>query len=376
MSSSSSISSSRAFLKRLLAKGALLAALVLGPFVALFLLPLPYDHSLSSIINKVDLLKDGRRGRIIFVGGSGLFCGLDSELVQAKLKRPVVNVGLYIGFGITPLLREIKPYLREGDTIVVVPEYGIWFDRYDHQARKLLFALGPVKNFVSLYGFIPDRAFLSDFYGLAIAKFRALRVTLREAVLARRSGPVIGQGHKSYQKYFNANGDFLMEVHTPASPETIIGRGQKHFTDPGKACLNQPLKAFNEFCREARELGVEIGFVFPAYPEQEYRLQLADMRRYEQRLRKELNCPVLGKPEEFLYPYSLFADSIHHLNAEGKRKRTEALIALLETLPASSRLPQQQTADDNGDGKTSRAKTSVSLAGSPQRTHRKPLVNE
>ncbi len=326
-------------MKQLLIKGSLLAVLVFGPMVAIFLLPLPYTHDLSPMLNKLDLLKDERRDRIIFVGGSGLFSGLDSESVQARLRRPVVNLGLYAGFGITPLFREIKPYLHQGDVVVVVPEYGVRFDDYDFQARRFLFALGPVRNFVSLYGPVPDRArtFVSDFYSLVKSKFQAFPKAVWEAVRIRRSGPVVEEGYVYYRKYFNANGDSLRTFKAAASPEMIQNRGAEYFTRPGNGYMNQSLKAFNDFCRDALKLGVETCFVFPAYPEQEYRRQQAGMRKYEQRLRKELNCPVLGRPEDFLYPYGFFTDTVHHLSPEGKRKRTKTLIALLEKLPALSR---------------------------------------
>lgn len=323
-------------MNRLLIKGSLFAALVLGPLVAIFLLPLPHTHDLSPILNKLDLLKDGRRDRIIFVGGSGLYCGLDSEEVQTRLGRPVINLGLYAGFGITALLREVKPHLREGDVVVVVPEYGIKFDSYDFQARRFLFTLGPARNFMTLYGGAPDpaRTLISDMYSLVKSKFQAFPQALREAVRTRNTEAFIGEGYVFYRKYFNASGDSLRPLKPAASPEELVGRGAVFFAGPGSEYLNQSLAGFNDFCQAARAQGVRTYFVFPAYPEGEYRRQRDGMRRYEQRLREELSCPVLGKPGDFLYPYEMFTDTVHHLDPEGKRRRTKTLITLLEKQPA------------------------------------------
>ncbi len=143
-------------MKRLLINIVLLVLLVLALVCVVFLLPLPYSHNLSTMVNKRDLLKEGRRDRVVFVGGSGLFDGLDSRMIEERLGRPVVNMGLYYGFAITPLLREITPYLRSGDTVVIVPEYGIVWDTPDDQARKWVFALAPVRN-LALYRDLPDR---------------------------------------------------------------------------------------------------------------------------------------------------------------------------------------------------------------------------
>ncbi|HWR72159.1 MAG TPA: hypothetical protein VN604_03230, partial [Nitrospirota bacterium] len=102
---------------RFFVKSGLLALLVSLTCIVLFLSPLPYNHELAAIVNKIDMLKREDVDRIIFVGGSGLYDGLDSRAVQAALDRPVVNLGLYGGFGVSSILREIGPLLRKGDLV-------------------------------------------------------------------------------------------------------------------------------------------------------------------------------------------------------------------------------------------------------------------
>jgi hypothetical protein len=317
-------------MKQLLMKGCLLAVLIIGTSVAVFLLPIPYSQQISAIKNKLDTVETAGRDRIIFVGGSGLFDGLDGEMVQARLHRPVVNLGLYIGFGVTALLREIKPFLRPGDRVVIIPEYSGVFDFPDDQARKWLFALAPVKNFSVLYRPLPNPvpAFTADFVSLVRQKLEAFPKALQEALRTGRWSAFFGRGYVYYRRYFKADGDSLRTMRAAASADQIELRGMDIFNDV--RYRDQSFAAVSDFCREERKHSVQTYFIFPAYPEDEYRRQEKSMKRYETRLRKELDCRILGTPQDFLYPYTLFTNTVHHLSVEGRRIRTEKLISLLQ----------------------------------------------
>ncbi len=317
-------------MRTLLIKGCVLAALVVATTLAIFLLPVPYSHQLSAILNKLDMVKGAGQDRVIFVGGSGLFDGLDSAKLEARLHRPVVNLGLYAGFGITALLREIRPSLRPGDVVVIVPEYSVVFDSVDEQARKWIFALAPARNLSWLYGTLQDpvRALAIDFVSLVRLKVQALPKAAQEALRVRQCRAFFGRGYVYYRKYFTRNGDSLRTMRAATSPEMIEQRGEELFSDP--RYRGQSLDAVNDFCRSALRQGVRTYFLFPAYPEEEYRRQQEGMRRYEARLRKELDCRILGTPEDFLYPYDFFTNTVNHLNGEGKLVRTEKVITLLQ----------------------------------------------
>jgi hypothetical protein len=323
-------------MKKLFVKTGVLAVVVVVTTAALFLLPIPYSHDLSAIHNKLNMLKAEKRNRIIFVGGSGLYDGLDSEKIQQTLGRPVINLGLYAGFGVTALLREVRPFLRPGDTVVVVPEYSVVFDFHDDQARKWLFAYAPVKNLLLLYRDVPNRALtlLVDCTGLMRSKLQALPRALQEAVRSRSCRAFFRAGYVYYGKYFNESGDSLRTMRTPESPEMIEQRGVDLFAEA--RYRDQSLDAINDFCRESRSRGSETYFIYPAYPAAEYRRQADGMRRYQQRLRKELACPILGNAEQFLYPYSYFTNTVNHINNEARRIRTDQVIALLKTIPTPS----------------------------------------
>ncbi len=323
-------------MKQFFLKCVVMAALVAGVMLAVFLAPLPYNHDLSAILNKRDLLKDGRRNRIIFVGGSGIYSALDSEMIQKELGRPVLNVGLWAGFGITTMLHEIQPYLRAGDVVILIPEYGRIYDDYLDASRKWIFALSPVRNFQALYGNTanPARTFALDFISLIRYKLEAIPLAAREAVRLGTLDIFRTEGYVDYRKYFNANGDSSRIFPAAASPEFIRERNDNYFALA--SYRGQSLAALNAFCREEQEQGIATWLAFPAYPEEEYARFHEGLDEYEARLRKELACPILGSPRDFFYPYRLFTDTIHHLGIEGKRKRTERLIELIQQQESSS----------------------------------------
>ena len=320
-------------MKRFLAKTTLLGALVLGLMLAFLVLPFPYNHDLSAILNKRDLLKDGRSNRIVFVGGSGLYSALDSPLVEKELGRPVVNLGLWAGFAITPVLHEISPYLRRGDTVVIVSEYGRSFDDYLDISRKWLLALSPLKNLPSLYNCSPSgmKELAKDSIGLVRSKLEALPQALRMVFRSKQAGVLVSRGYVDYGRFFNAQGDSYRIFPEAPRPELIKERGADLFSVP--SYRDQPVASLNAFCRDAAARGISTYFLFPAYPAEEYRQFRAGLKSYEARLRRELDCPIVGTPEDFLYPYSLFTDTIHHLGLRGRKLRTERIIALLGSEP-------------------------------------------
>ena len=84
-------------------------------------------------VDKIEILKASLQNpsqRIIFLGGSNLAFGLDSELIEKSLENilntdiTVINMGLHAGIGLNRLINQILPYLREQDIVILVPEYG------------------------------------------------------------------------------------------------------------------------------------------------------------------------------------------------------------------------------------------------------------
>lgn len=102
-----------------------------------FIIPHDKNDYLAEFSQKVRLLKETDSPRIIFIGGSNVAFGLDSERIEDSLKINVVNMGLHAGLGIRFTLSECLPYIRKGDIVVMDVEYSNFFNGSDGEAGTL-----------------------------------------------------------------------------------------------------------------------------------------------------------------------------------------------------------------------------------------------
>lgn len=113
-------------MKRLL-KNILIIALVvvLSIITILKILPKNENHILASLEDKHKYLEESTGERIVFVGGSNLLMGLDSQYIENKLEGyDVVNMGLHAGLGLRFMINDIKSYLKSGDIVIIEAEYS------------------------------------------------------------------------------------------------------------------------------------------------------------------------------------------------------------------------------------------------------------
>jgi hypothetical protein len=81
------------------------------------------DTILGAVRDKDESLKKMNAGKILFLGGSNLSFGLDSKEVSEAFQRPVMNMGIHAGVGLRYIVNSTKPFIRENDIVVLVPEY-------------------------------------------------------------------------------------------------------------------------------------------------------------------------------------------------------------------------------------------------------------
>jgi hypothetical protein len=104
-------------------------------FFAVFTLfavcPSGKDLYVLAYSKKCERLDTLQSPRIIFVGGSYLAFGLNSRAVADSLHINVVNAGLNSGFGMRFMIDDAESYVRRGDILVIVPNYGHFYRGFD-----------------------------------------------------------------------------------------------------------------------------------------------------------------------------------------------------------------------------------------------------
>lgn len=106
---------------------------ILGSIVILLLLsvvllvPIQPNDYLQAYNLKCKLLEETESPRAIFIGGSNLAFGLDSQQIKDSLGINVINYGLHAGIGLKFMIDDIATYARKGDILVIAPEYGHFY---------------------------------------------------------------------------------------------------------------------------------------------------------------------------------------------------------------------------------------------------------
>lgn len=304
-------------MKKLLLKIAFLAFLVVGTLSLPLVLPTPYGHTLSLLINKVKILRNTPSPRYVLVGGSGIFGGFDSALLAKESGMGVVNMGFYVGFGMLPLLEIVGPELRSGDIVLLIPEYQMIADDFqsNEETRKWLLAASPGPRFKGYLHSAADVRFLiQDLSELLKSKLEALKPALRG----------VPSGYAFAHTLIDARGDALIV------PKRVTLIKDREAIYPFHVS-SESLRRLNLFSDRARSSGADVMLVWPASPIEAYENNRQGIGTVRKVLRGGLSFNILGEPRDFLYSNDMFLDTVNHLDARGKALRTEKVISLLKS---------------------------------------------
>ncbi|CAN5630760.1 hypothetical protein BH10CHL1_BH10CHL1_11860 [soil metagenome] len=309
-------------MKKLFTKTLLLVCLVFLTYLVLFLLPNKPTLLYASILDKHALLRRAGSPKIVFVGGSSLALGLDSEMIHAKTGLPVVNMGLNGGLGLRYMLEEIKPDIAAGDLVIISPEYEHWYGSLldgDLNLWWILQVQPGFSQFISsqiqvetLLKYLPE--FMQE-------KFLALLPAKIDPVYNRMA--------------FNQYGDFVNHL-TLAAPAHLDGIKQLK----AEPYNGQTFAVLQNFATFAKQRGANTLFIFPPLAKTQFAFkdnQAAIQQLYT--LVKQLpGITVLGMPEDFVFPDQMFFDTVYHLRADGRTLRTTRMNDLLLQVMASRHL--------------------------------------
>lgn len=300
---------------RFFTKSLALVLLVLVSCVLLYVAPDGRVPWMSAAIDKENLIRNTPQPRVIFVGGSNLAFGLNSPLIQRRLGRSVVNMGLSAGLGLRFMLAEVKPYLRSGDLVVVVPEY----EQYDS-------ILDGERGLADLVSVAPEnvRYFSSPRQYLVVCE--NLPLSLQDkiygwVVTATHGTPPASDIYR--RDGFNQYGDITTHLGRP--PQT----DWRQKFDPGDfkpKISGEALGVLNEFQDYADAKRARVVLLFPCVPDiirPEGRQSINDIYR---RLKADTRINIPTPPENYVYPLGCFFDSQYHLTEQCRETRTQQIL--------------------------------------------------
>lgn len=269
----------------------------------------------AAILDKHRLLEQTRPPRLIFVGGSGLAFGLDSELIEKQIGMRVVNMGLHVGFGLRYMLSEVKPFIRKGDVVIVISEYEPFFGSAFDGGFELAFI---VMRFPECRQYITS-------WKQYVMIIKNSPMAIRASVYNQLSNQLFSTSFAYCRSAFNAHGDSL--GHLNKERPGVFGR----------ETINGPINpeaiaALNDLELYARVQGAKVFLIYPATEEKKYRHEEEKINLLARVFRKELKVPVLGTPGEDVFPEDHFYDTDYHLNARARQIRTQRVITRLKSV--------------------------------------------
>lgn len=292
-----------------------LAALSMSALV--ILLPHDTENYMAVAADKHRLLDSVPSPRVILVGGSNTAFSLDSQKMAERFGMPVINMGLNVDLGLRYMLNEVKPFLRDGDTLLIFPEYSHFSTgSLDGKAREL----GTLIKFCPecLSGITtPAQAF-----NVAAGLFQASESDVLRALGKVRNLPTVYT-----RQGFNAWGDMVAHLDQPAPEGFAASIPQVNIKSS-----NATVDFINRFSRSL-DVDARVFLVYPAIPIGQYKAQSENFAALNELLHAELEIPIVGAPQDFNYAARYFYDTAYHLNREGREAHTIHVIDMLPLLP-------------------------------------------
>ena len=298
-------------MNRFLSKLCLVSAAFLLLSVSSFFSMLCYMGSWNQIV-LVDKAKrsyvSSLQGRkICFVGGSNLSYGLDSRMVQTHFGVQVANMGLHAGLGMNYMLYEIKPYLRQGDVLVVVPEYNQFTDYYGSSALADL--LIQTKQWSNLHMYKEWTTYPSYFCSKVFIP----------SLLGRK----VQDDYADNPSGFSEIGDYILHLDQERRPFPCLPLAERP--------KESQIRAFSDELKALKSRGVRVILLPPPYAQTSFERSAPYIEEIATRLATD-SVAFDAAPSRYCLADTLFWNTAYHLSAVGRKMRTEMVIADLERI--------------------------------------------
>ena len=252
------------------------------------------------------LYNNRNRDKIILIGGSNLGMGFNSAELSTRFSHyTVINYGQRFHYGIEFYLREIKPWIKENDIIVLVPEYQLLLDGYitDRQLNEIYFEnLNTQKlTYNEIFHMLP--------YTLEYMK--------RRYKFRNKTENDIKDHNK--KSGFNEYGDLVCHWSmNPIRPLPI-------YDVPSSFQIsNHTLREIESFVSYCKQKKISLITIPPAYAQSSFDIS-GKIIEWNKELFNKMGIPFQCSPEAFRFNDSLFFDTPYHLLREGATKKAMLL---------------------------------------------------
>lgn len=298
--------------------------ILLLPVIVGLLLPATPRASKSLIfsnIQKDSLLKNVASPRIIFVGGSNLSFGLNSQMIKDSLHKNPINTGIHASIGLSYMMSNSLKFIKQGDIVVLVPEYQQYYGDY-------------------AYG-TDGEELTRTIFDVNISKIKLLN--MRQLVNVFKVLPKYSLSKFKPGEYNNQEENDIYGINSFNS----YGDADKHwglkkqvFSPYGDLGSQLNESVFEEIKSYQTEITKKKGILFisyPGYQDSSYQNSANSIKNVEKQLNKDFSC-IIGTPERYKIPDSLMFNTPYHLSKKGVDYRTGLLISDIKAAIEKSKL--------------------------------------
>ncbi len=276
----------------------------------------------AATIDKQQLLARQSSPRMILVGGSNLIFGIDSAQIERRTGYHPVNMGLNIGDGLAFMLKNVQPWLRRDDVIIVSPEYEHFGDFYygkgDFLYEEVEHSVPMIKSFT-----VPN--YLEVVKKGYIIPGEILRYTVQEKGAITRQ--YLASKDSVYRRDgFNEYGDLVAHYGSEIrlQKNSIVSVPSTSHID--EETIKRAIDGLNDFNDVCRARGVRVYYSFPPIPRDFVERDAPVINGIATALRHKLDFPILESPEDMIFPLNDFFDGYYHLTQAGGAQRTDRLV--------------------------------------------------
>jgi len=284
------------------------------------------DSYYAAMIDKVEILERTTSPRLIFVGGSNIAFGINSEKISQQTDYNVVNMGLNGNLGVRFMLGMIEPFLRSGDVVVIIPEYDLILNPNESIGPAFIQVVIANPKLFKYYNSPQEYYYFLKLFPNVYTQ--AIKTMISDLI---NNGCIFCENNEQiyFRSAFNQYGDII-------SPENIhpiweIGHLYLSVSRDDRD-LHTYIKIVNRFSKKIKGSGVEMIMLYPATPTPGNQRTEEMLSLLDEVLQSELEITISGKPKEASYSRSLFFDKLYHLSVEGRELNTQRIIDQISPL--------------------------------------------
>lgn len=266
-------------------------------------------YFIASNIDKMKLLEETPSPRIILIGGSNVAFSINSQIIEDSTEFNAINMGSHAGVGLNYLIKETIPYVKDGDIILISPEYS----QFD---PNLFFGGSALTQLLLINGELWPALKSVDWVDDLPLTFKT---TVRN-LIAKMSGGILKESYSRTK--FNHFGDYIghwQEDRVSFEPSFLTAKIDK-----------TTIKKLHEFQRIIEQKGAKVLIISPCYPTSAYKMNKKWIKRLEAELKKE--GLKMAPSECYVFDDNLFYDTEYHMTEQGTKERTNRIIENISVL--------------------------------------------